>query len=82
MVQLMNFKQWGIGAGIGIGTGLLISSVMTFIDWYINPGELFHKAGAANWAIILETASSWFFPVAGIAIPIAWAVIFLRTRMH
>jgi hypothetical protein len=78
----MNPRQWRIGAGVGIMVGLLISSVMTFVDWYINPGELFHNVESTNWAIVLETASSWFFPVAAIAIPVSWAAIYLRARMR
>ena len=76
----MNYRQWIFGAGFGIAVGLLIASVMTFIDWHINPGELFHGVEGTNWAIVLETASSWFFPVAAIALAITWAVVYLRTR--
>jgi hypothetical protein len=78
----MNPGKWGLGAGLGMAVGLVVACVMTYLDWSQNPGNLFYNQGATNWAIIAETAGSWFFPVAALAIPVTWILIYIHSRMN
>ncbi len=68
---------WVIGSGLV--AGLLVAGVMTFLDWRVNPGGLFHDSSGTDWLIVRETAWSWFWPVAllvaTIAAPIAWLLL-------
>jgi len=40
-----------------------VALVPTFLDWRLNPGGLFHGADGTSWAVVLETAWTWFWPV-------------------
>lgn len=48
--------------------GLLVSIPMTIADWRLNPSGLFHNEQGTNWSIVIETALSWFWPVALLAL--------------
>ncbi len=63
----MRLKQWISGLAAGAGAGLIVAVVMTFIDWRLNPGGIFHEAGKTDWSIVWDTALSWFWPVAAFA---------------
>lgn len=60
----MRIQSWYVGAIAGICVGLLVSVPMTFMDWRLNPSALFHNEQGTDWNIVLETAFSWFWPVA------------------
>lgn len=62
----MTARRWIVGIGSGIAVGVIVAAVMTFIDWRLNPGGIFHAEGHTNWAIVRETAFSWFWPVTAI----------------
>lgn len=66
-------------AGTGLIAGLLVSVVMTFLDWRLNPGGIFHGATGTNWTIVTATAWTWFWPVAllaaAVAAPVVWFVL-------
>lgn len=47
----------------GILAGLVVSTLLTFLDWRLNPGGIFHGAAGTDWLVVLETAWSWFWPV-------------------
>lgn len=59
----MRTRSLVIGATIGFVVGLLVSISMTIADWRINPSGLFHNQHGTDWAIVFETAFSWFWPV-------------------
>jgi hypothetical protein len=48
---------------VALALGLLVASAMTFHDWRLNPGGLFHGAEGTAWGVVWETWSSWFGPV-------------------
>jgi hypothetical protein len=60
----MRSRSWYVGATVGLLAGLLVSIPMTIADWRLNPTGIFHDDTGTNWAIVAETAYSWFAPVA------------------
>ena len=65
---------------VGVVFGLIVASVMTFLDWRLNPGGIFHDAQGTDWGIVSETAVSWFTPIAAAAGAVAAVVLFLISR--
>lgn len=59
----MNVRPWIVGAGLGVATGLLVASAMSFVDWRMNSGGIFHNEQGTNWLFVRETWVSWFIPV-------------------
>lgn len=64
----MRVRSWLLGAIVGLLTGLVVSVSMTIADWRLNPSGIFHNEEGTDWAIVTETALSWFWPVALIAL--------------
>ena len=59
---------------VGFLTGLVISAAMTVLDWRLNPSSIFHDERGTDWAVVTETALSWFVPAA-LAASLATAVV-------
>jgi hypothetical protein len=53
---------------------------MTFLDWRENPAGLFHDQSGTDWRVVLETAVSWFVPVALVTIFPAFIVFSFVAR--
>jgi H+/Cl- antiporter ClcA len=67
----MRAKNLILGAFIGIIIGMVVSSVMTFQDWCLNPGGIFHsERQGTQWSFVWDTWISWFLPVT-----LTWVVI-------
>ena len=64
----MRARSWYFGAIVGLLTGLVVSVAMTVADWRLNPSGIFHNEEGMDWAIVTETALSWFWPVALVAL--------------
>lgn len=60
----MNARNCKFAAAFGFLVGLVVSVVMTFLDWRLNPAGLFYDESGTDWAIVTETAFSWLWPVA------------------
>ena len=60
----MHVPIWKLATIIGIVTGLAVAAVMSFLDWRLNPGGIFHDSAGTDWAVVAETAFSWLWPVA------------------
>ncbi len=58
------------GAAWGVLTGAAVSTVATALDGLANPAGLFHGPAGTNWPVVLETAWSWFWPVALAVAPV------------
>ena len=71
----------GYGLLIGSCTGLVAAAWMTWRDWRLNPGGLFHSPPGTHWGTVLETAWSWFWPIALLAFVAALVVAMLRRAM-
>ena len=61
----------------GFGTGLVVSAVMTFMDWRINPSGIFHDEQGTDWTVVAETALSWLGPTAVAAFLVTAAVLYV-----
>ena len=59
----MHIRILKLAAVVGLLTGLVVSATMTFMDWRLNPAGLFRSERGTDWAIVSETALSWFMPV-------------------
>ena len=64
----------------GAAVGLVVSVVMTFLDWRLNPGGIFHGAEGTDWMIVWETAFSWFAPAFVLAVVLALPVAIWKSR--
>ena len=60
----MHARVWKVAVVIGVLIGLVVSSVMTFMDWRLNPAGIFHNEAGTDWEVVTETALSWLWPVA------------------
>lgn len=80
----MHARIWRLAATIGLLTGLVVSTTMTFMDWRLNPGELFRSEGGTDWTVVAETALSWFGPVGLVtflaAAVVLYSVAWIRSR--
>jgi len=73
----VNRKNWIVGVAIGVFVGLVVAFIMTFLDWRLNPGGIFHNAQGTNWTVVADTAISWFAPMSIIVSATALLLIFL-----
>jgi len=60
-------RYWVRALAIGADGAALLAAVMTYRDWRLNPGGIFHDAQGTHWRIVGETALTWFAP--------AWVVL-------
>lgn len=66
---------------VGIAAGLIVAFTMSLLDWHRNPSGIFHGAQGPDWAIVMETALSWFVPVAALASAVSLPFLYwLRRR--
>lgn len=65
-----------IAVAVAAGVGAVVAGLMTFLDWRLNPGDIFYGDAGTNWVVVQETFLSWFGPVftaaAAIALIVAW----------
>ena len=57
-------RRWSTVLGSAVVAGAAVAALATLKDWRRNPGGLFHDGQGTDWAIVFETAVSWFLPVA------------------
>ena len=60
---LMPHKYWVYAILLGVTVGLVVASVVSFLDWRLNPSGIFHSALGTNWQFVRDTWISWFLPV-------------------
>ncbi len=78
----MHARIWKLAAIVGTLTGIVVSAIMTFLDWRLNPGGIFHNDAGTNWTIVAETAFSWLWPVALIAFAATAVVLYAIRRIR
>ncbi len=69
-----------LGLLVGALVGLVVASVMTFLDWRLNPGGIFRDAQGTDWTVVTETAVSWFAPISGLVSVLAILVLLWIAR--
>ena len=73
-------RSWIFGILIGIAMGLIVALVMSYLDWQHNPEGIFHNEIGTNWGFVLDTAVSWFVPVALVSCVLSIAVLICISR--
>ncbi len=76
----MKGKYLLLSLAFGAALGAVVAAIMTFMDWRLNPGGIFHGADGSDWSIVLETALSWFGPVFALSTALALGVCYWRSR--
>ncbi len=76
----MNRRSRILGALIGTTVGLVVALAMSYVDWRHNPQGIFHSELGTNWNIVLESAVSWFVPVALVTAVLSTAVLAMISR--
>jgi hypothetical protein len=76
----MKTRIWILGLLVGALVGLVVASVMTFLDWRLNPGGIFRDAQGTDWTVVTETAVSWFAPISGLVSVLAILVLLWIAR--
>lgn len=71
----MGRRAWLAGAALGGLAGLVTASVMTLLDWRLNPGGVFRGPEGTDWSVVVETAVSWLWPVALLVAAVAVALL-------
>jgi len=79
-VRLVKSRHWVFGACIGVTVGLSLACITSFLDWRLNPDGIFHDAESTNWAIVWETAASWFLPFTASVSVLAWLGLYIFSR--
>jgi hypothetical protein len=75
-VFLMPQRRWLYVIVLGTTVGLVTASVMSFLDWRLNPSGIFHSELGTNWRFVWDTWLSWFLPMFVVG-SVAAALVFL-----
>ena len=73
---LMSRNRWIYAVLIGASAGLFVASIISFLDWRLNPSGIFHSDLGTNWRFVWETWISWFIPVFVIGSAVSVPVLF------
>ena len=74
----MKTKNWITGLLGGLALGLVVASIMTWLDWRLNPGGIFFsREQGTHWPVVWETWSSWFWPVAWLGLALWLVTLYL-----
>ncbi|MDH3710910.1 MAG: hypothetical protein OER04_13530 [Cyclobacteriaceae bacterium] len=78
----MPLKHWIQGILWGILGSALVSAIMAYQDWNVNPNGIFHnEQDGTNWTFVSDTFLSWFWPLLPWLILIAWVILYLMRRL-
>jgi hypothetical protein len=75
-------RPWRHVVLAALPVGCLVASTMSFLDWRLNPGGLFHGPGGTSWRVVWETWVSWFVPVFFLVAAVALSVVLWRSQRH
>lgn len=78
----MRTRSLFVGAIAGLVVGLVVSVSMTIADWRLNPSGIFHNEDGTDWAVVFETAASWFWPVSLAAFVLAVVIHYCVSRIQ
>ena len=76
----MTKKLWFSGLLIGILAGSMVGVFFTLYDWNLNPGNIFQNEQGIHWDVMWDTFISWCWPIALIATPFSWGLLFLAKK--
>ena len=78
----MRSRSLFVGVIAGLVVGLVVAVAMTIADWRLNPSAIFHNEHGTDWAVVFETAISWFWPVSLVTFVLAVAVHYWVSRIR
>lgn len=78
----MAYRVFLAGSAAAVVAGLLVAIPMTVADWRLNPSGIFHNEQDTQWTVVAETALSWFWPVALLALIVSVAIHVRIARMR
>ncbi len=76
-MKALRQKSWIIGGSVAAVVGIAVAIFFTVADWKQNPGGIFQSESGTHWGVVLETALSWFLPVAVIVFVLVTAIHYL-----
>lgn len=42
---------------------VVVASIMTWLDWRVNPNGIFYSESVIHWSVVWQTLSSWLWPL-------------------
>ena len=74
----MKWRHWLQAILWGILFSVIITSIITYQDWRLNPSGIFYnEATGTNWAFVWDTFFSWFWPLLPVLVLVSLLVIML-----
>jgi len=70
-------RSWIIGCIFAFVVGGAVAIYFTAADWKLNPAGIFRDDNGVHWGAVVETAFSWFLPVALIVFVLATGIHYL-----
>ncbi len=78
----MSQKYWVYAVLLGATVGFIVASVISFLDWQLNPGGIFHSDLGTNWRFVWDTWISWFIPVFLVGSAVSVPVLFWLSKRN
>ena len=73
---LMKRKQWLLSILWGVLSSGIVSSIITYQDWSLNPSGIFYsEESGTNWAFVWDTFFSWFWPLLPVLVIVSLVVM-------
>ena len=76
----MTKKYWVYALLLGVTVGFIVASVMSFLDWRLNPSGIFHSDLGTNWRFVWDTWISWFIPVFAVGSAVSIPTLFWLSK--
>ncbi len=78
----MSQKYWVYAVLLGTTVGFIVASVISFLDWQLNPSGIFHSDLGANWQFVWDTWISWFIPILLVGSAVSVPVLFWLSKRN
>ena len=72
--------HWWLWPGAAAVVATAVATTMTYLDWRLNPGGIFHGPEGTNAAIVRATWLSWFLPLSALCAAVVLGVLPARER--
>ena len=71
-------KRLRILTRIGLIIAIVLSTIVTAVEWWQNPGSIYRTDAGTDWRIVQETWTSWFLPTLITVVAVALVVTGIR----
>ena len=79
---LISHRYWVSAILFGGAVGIIVASVISFLDWRLNPSGIFHSDLGTNWRFVWDTWISWFVPVFVVGSAVSVPVLFWLSKRN